>query len=246
MQFPWSVAERKRGSPGSTDALEFVSGDTMVRMARNPRARRYILRLCPDGSARVTIPRGGSVTAARAFVSRQSAWLERQVRRLKEQPPQSTAWSVGSEILFRGEQVRIEAGTDNGAPVVLLGSEVVRVREGATDHRATIEQHLRQLAVRELPGRLLEYAAVHRLEVRKVSVRNQRTRWGSCSHKGNISLNWRLIQTPPFVRDYICLHELMHLREMNHSPRFWREVESACAYYQVAERWLKAHARLLH
>jgi len=76
-------------------------------------------------------------------------------------------------------------------------------------------------------------------------VRNQRSRWGSCSHRGSISLNWRLIQAPPFVRDYILLHELMHLREMNHSPRFWSEVESVCPYYQVAERWLKAHSRLL-
>jgi predicted metal-dependent hydrolase len=78
-----------------------------------------------------------------------------------------------------------------------------------------------------------------------VTVRNQRTRWGSCSRRGTISLNWRLIQTPPFVSDYIILHELMHLREMNHSPRFWRQVETVCPGYRTAEEWLKPHASLL-
>jgi hypothetical protein len=76
-------------------------------------------------------------------------------------------------------------------------------------------------------------------------VRNQRTRWGSCSRRGNISLNWRLIQTPPFVRDYICLHELAHLRQMNHSERFWSEVARLCPDYLHAEKWLKQNSRLL-
>jgi hypothetical protein len=76
-------------------------------------------------------------------------------------------------------------------------------------------------------------------------VRNQRSRWGSCSRRRTISLNWRLIQTPAFVRDYIILHELMHLREMNHSARFWRQVEIVCPDYRNAEHWLKQHSRML-
>jgi hypothetical protein len=76
-------------------------------------------------------------------------------------------------------------------------------------------------------------------------VRSQKSRWGSCSRRGTISLNWRLIQTPAFVSDYICLHELMHLRQMNHSPRFWREMERVCPDYRMAERWLKEHSGLL-
>ena len=92
---------------------------------------------------------------------------------------------------------------------------------------------------------MLEYAAVHQLPVRRITVRNQRSRWGSCSRRGTISLNWRLIQAPPFVRDYLILHELSHVREMNHSPRFWREVERVCPDYETAERWLKQHSALL-
>jgi len=76
-------------------------------------------------------------------------------------------------------------------------------------------------------------------------VRSQKSRWGSCSRRGTISLNWRLIQTPDFVRDYIILHELAHLREMNHSPRFWRAVIEFCPGYRDAERWLRAHSDIL-
>jgi predicted metal-dependent hydrolase len=126
-----------------------------------------------------------------------------------------------------------------------LGSETLRVADLGADLRGPVEQHLWRLAWRELPPRLLDYAAMHRLLVHRVTVRNQRTRWGSCSRHGNIALNWRLIQTPPFVRDYICLHELMHLREMNHSKGFWREVEAVCPYYRAAEQWLKTHPLLL-
>ena len=81
--------------------------------------------------------------------------------------------------------------------------------------------------------------------MRRITVRNQRSRWGSCSVKGTISLNWRLIQTPPFVQDYIILHELMHLREMNHSRRYWRCVEQVCPNYRNAEAWLKQNKNLL-
>ena len=80
---------------------------------------------------------------------------------------------------------------------------------------------LREQASRELPARLLELAACHGLVVSRISVRNQRSRWGSCSRNAAISLNWRLIQAPPFVCDFIILHELAHLKEMNHSRRFW-------------------------
>jgi hypothetical protein len=92
---------------------------------------------------------------------------------------------------------------------------------------------------------VLELAARHGLTVRRITVRNQKSRWGSCSRCGTISLNWRLIQTPAFVSDYICLHELVHLRQMNHSPGFWREMERVCPDYRTARHWLKEHSGLL-
>jgi len=88
-------------------------------------------------------------------------------------------------------------------------------------------------------------AALHNLPVRRVTVRNQRSRWGSCSRRGTISLNWRLVQAPDFVRDYIVLHELAHLKEMNHSRRYWGEVARLCPDFPAAECWLKQHSILL-
>lgn len=106
-----------------------------------------------------------------------------------------------------------------------------------------VDRDARQRARRELPPRLLELAAVHGLRVSRVSVRNQRWRWGSCSRDGHICLNWRLVDMPPPVRDYVMLHELMHLKRMDHSPRFWKLVASVCPDYQSARVWLRTHGR---
>lgn len=94
-------------------------------------------------------------------------------------------------------------------------------------------------AKRELPARLFELAAEHRLTVARVSVRNQRSRWGSCSRSGHICLNWRLVDVPDWIRDYVIIHELMHLKRMDHSRRFWKLVAQACPAYQDARRWLR-------
>ncbi|HKB11860.1 MAG TPA: M48 family metallopeptidase [Vicinamibacterales bacterium] len=91
----------------------------------------------------------------------------------------------------------------------------------------------------ELPRRLFELAAVHGLTVSRVSIRNQRWRWGSCNRNGHICLNWRLVTMPEWVRDYVLIHELMHLKRMDHSPKFWKLVAAACPEYQDARRWLR-------
>ena len=244
MQLEWLFG-RKR--PAQPEDHWLLAGVRPVRLCfvRNRRARRYILRLRPDGAARVTVPRGGSVAEARHFAERNAAWLEQQLLRQAMQPRRPKAWLAGAEILFRGEPVRLETDA-NGAPgVVRFGGEAVSIADAQGDLRPVIERHLRRLAVQELPPRVLELAALHNLPVRRVTVRNQRSRWGSCSRRGTISLNWRLVQTPGFVRDYLVLHELAHLKEMNHSKRFWSEVARLCPDFPAAERWLKQHSRLL-
>jgi predicted metal-dependent hydrolase len=97
-------------------------------------------------------------------------------------------------------------------------------------------------AKRELPPRLLALAADLGLSVTRVSVRNQRWRWGSCSRRGHICLNWRLVEMPAWVRDYVMVHELMHLRRMDHSKRFWKLVAAACPDYERARAWLRANS----
>ena len=98
---------------------------------------------------------------------------------------------------------------------------------------------LREQARLELPLRLLELAAQHGLAVSRVSIRNQRARWGSCGRDGHICLNWRLVLMPPAVREYVLIHELMHLRRMDHSPAYWRLVADACPGYRAARDWLR-------
>jgi predicted metal-dependent hydrolase len=102
---------------------------------------------------------------------------------------------------------------------------------------------LKLLAARELVPRCLALARQCGVDVARVSVRDQRSRWGACSSRGVITLNWRLIQMPPEVSDYVIFHELMHRRQPNHSIRFWREVQGVCPGWRDAERWLRKHGR---
>ena len=98
---------------------------------------------------------------------------------------------------------------------------------------------LKARARRELPPRLLELAAMHGLVVSRISIRNQRWRWGSCSRAGHICLNWRLVTMPDWVRDYVLVHELMHLQRMDHSRKFWKLVAGACPRFREARQWLR-------
>jgi len=239
-----------------------------LRLVRNPRARRYILRVNPDRTARVTIPRGGSAEEALRFVGRQEAWLEKQFQRLAERPVLPVPWGHGTEILFRGEKVRLQVEKSEAGTVARFGRNRVVIPDGETtphvvaysslgeccelgipclgnDLRPFVQREMWRLAISELTGRTLELAGQKGFLVNRVWVRNQRSRWGSCSRRGTISLNWRLIQVPESVRDYIILHELAHLREMNHSRRFWQVVEEICPDFQLAEDYLRKHSGLL-
>ena len=224
------------------DSLQIGSRSVPLVFVHNPKARRYLLRLRSDGVARVTVPRRGSIASAKEFVGHNMGWLERQIQRLEAQPKTAKEWRLGTEIYLKGERVRIEVET---AGQIRLGKVSLNLRDGSVDLRPAIQKHLRKLAAQELPARVLELASRHGIEISRVSVRNQKSRWGSCSRSGAISLNWRLIQTPDFVRDYICLHELAHRRQMNHSDQFWLEVERLCPDYLAAERWIKGHSNLL-
>ena len=214
---------------------------------RSFRARHYRLTLRRDGVAVVTIPARGSEREARRFAAEHADWLARARARQEKRPRNDGAWGIGTQILWRGEMARIGVAAESTAkrPAVMVGDGVFRVTSLAVDLRPALEAHFRRVAKIELPARTWELAAEVRVPVTEVCVRNQRTRWGSCTSKGVISLNWRLVQAPVFVRDYIIYHELMHLREMNHSARFWERVGEVCPFWQEAERWIKKNGGLL-
>jgi predicted metal-dependent hydrolase len=170
---------------------------------RHPRARRYVIRVQPDGTVRVTVPRWGSKRQAQDFAHQQREWIERQRRRMED----------------RCNQARFEFPPETAA--------------------------LRSRAAKELPEELRRLAALNGLTVSRVSVRNQRWRWGSCSRQGHICLNWRLVLMPDFVREYVLIHELMHLKRLDHSPAFWRLVMAAYPRCVEARKWLRAHNDVL-
>jgi predicted metal-dependent hydrolase len=224
-----------------------VPGTSSPLFVRHPRARRYVLRLLADGTPRVTIPRWGSRREAERFVTAQQAWIARERARLLAREARRPApWRDGHAILLAGTRRRIHVSR-GPATAVALDAEgriaVVRPDGGPADVdvQRVLTAWLWRFARRELPARLRELAARHDLAVTSVSVRNQRTRWGSCASTGRISLNWRLVQTPDAVRDYVLVHELMHLRQPNHSRRFWALVSRVCPDYQTARRWLREH-----
>jgi predicted metal-dependent hydrolase len=199
--------------------LPFEVRSPRYDFVRHPRARRYVIRVVGDGTVRVTVPRWGSKREAEAFAERERAWIEKQQRRIE----------------VERERREREPRTTNGESA-LGGPERV---EGLRADERLGERALRERAKRELPLRLLELAARHGLTVTRVSVRNQRSRWGSCNRSGHICLNWRLVQMPDPVRDYVILHELMHLKRMDHSKKFWKLVEEVCADFKTARAWLK-------
>jgi predicted metal-dependent hydrolase len=207
-----------------------------TQFVRRRGTRRYILRVLPDGSLRVTLPWWGSKREARAFVASQADWIARQRRRRAEVPDRR--WRVGDAVLVDGEPALLSVDAAN-PPTIRCADDVVAPVPDHDDLRPLVERWLRGRALAQLPAELRALADRHGITVTRVSVRNQQSRWGSCSRRGTISLNWRLVQTPPFVREYVLVHELMHRRELNHSARFWRLVAAACPRYVEARRWLR-------
>ena len=211
---------------------------------RNGRARRYILRVLPDATVRVTIPRHGSRREAEAFVRTRTRWIADRRQEL-ETSRRDTRWRAGQRIWWRGVPSRVEVTPAADGGVVVQCGDMTVATTAREDYRPVLEPLMRSSAAEELPGRLLRLAAAHGLAVARVTVRNQRSRWGSCSRDGNIALNWRLLQMPTAVCDYVLLHELMHLREPNHSPRFWAHVAGVCPDYAEARVWLRAEGLAL-
>jgi predicted metal-dependent hydrolase len=228
--------------PVEPDVIEIHSHPMPILYRRHARARNYVLRLHSNKTVLVTIPRQGTKKFAREFVSSRKSWLEKQWRLLESRRAPPQVLRPGMEILLQGRPVLLELRHNGMRWELQFGPERTAVANPAGNLRPALENHLRNKARLQLAQRVRELAQAHPSIVKHIVIRNQKSRWGSCSCNGTISLNWRLIQLPDRVRDYIIIHELMHLRELNHSPRFWREVEKACPDYRVAEDWLKQNS----
>jgi hypothetical protein len=224
------------------DVIEIASHRMSILYRRHARARNYVMRLRHDKTVMVTIPWNGTRKFARQFVAGRKTWLEKQWRILEARRAPPQVLRPGMEILLRGVAAALELRRQGEDWELQFGAERTPLANPDGNLRPALERHLRNLARTQLPRRVEELAREQALQVKRVVIRNQRSRWGSCSCNGAISLNWRLVQLPDHVRDYIIIHELAHLRQLNHSPRFWREVERACPDYRAAEDWLKRNS----
>jgi predicted metal-dependent hydrolase len=234
IRLPWSdppKAPRPR-------QLKLRGHDVPVTIARHRLARRYVVRVAPDGGLRLTVPRGASLAGGFEFAARQADWILREMER---QRVRLEPWTNGSRTWFRGELTPVVI---HGSTAV-VGAEVVPLKRSDVDVRTAVEGRMRRLATAELPERVQALAQTTGVRVERVSVRNQRSRWGACSPGHVITLNWRLVQMPESVSDYVIFHELMHVKQPNHSRRFWREVDEVCAWWKDAERWLHKYGREL-
>lgn len=232
------------------DRLDLDLDDQIVpvMLRHNARARRFILRVDPKARAvKLTVPPGGSLVEAKRFIATQKHWVRTRLDRL----PQVIPFADGREIPFRGTPhiiahhpgprrvVWIETVMDEPAPRLCVS--------GAKVHLARrLRDWMKQEAEREISHAVWHYSKALGVTVKRISIRDQSSRWGSCSSNGVLSFSWRMILAPDYVLQYLAAHEVAHLREMNHSDRFWEITHSLCADTTRAKNWLNTHGRALH
>jgi len=234
--------------PPDTPAIEICFDQTIyqVQLRRHAQARRYTLRIhAARREAVLTMPLRGSLRDAKAFAEKHGGWIAARLGRL----PKATPFAAGEVIPLRGEPHRIvhRRRTRGTVWTEIEGDERLLCVAGELPHVARrVGDFLRREARRDLEAASRKYCAELGVTARRVTVRDQASRWGSCSTGGMLSFSWRLILAPPYVLDYLAAHEVAHLVEMNHSPRFWRLVERICPDVQRAKAWLDAHGTDLH
>jgi predicted metal-dependent hydrolase len=221
------------------------SGLIAVSVRRHPNARNYTLRVKnATGAAVLTMPRRGSLREARQFLDRHAGWLLREM----DKQPKPRPIVAGATVPLRGVLHRVHhrdrrgtvaVETVDGAPALVVAGDPAHLRRRVLDF-------LKREARRDLEPRVRQHAAALGVTVKVMRLRDQTSRWGSCTTTGHLSFSWRLIMAPPFVLDYLAAHEVAHLREMNHSRRFWRLVEGLCPQTRQARAWLNAEGAKLH
>ncbi|HVX81678.1 MAG TPA: SprT family zinc-dependent metalloprotease [Devosiaceae bacterium] len=229
--------------PEMTEAS--VDGRTVEIAVRvSTRARSYRLSIPHQGAPILTVPRYGRWSEAEAFLDRQTGWLAARLKRTV----QPVSFSSGARVPVRGvEHVivptgrirgQVEIGERNGFPALYVPGEPA--------HRPRrLADWLKSEAQRDLERRVAVHAGRLDVTVKSVRLRSQTTRWGSCSSRGNLNFNWRLVLAPRFVLDYVAAHEVAHLVEMNHSEAFWATVAATLPTMEKGRAWLKVHGREL-
>ena len=237
----------RRPAEPATLVVKHGSQFFAIRLRRHRRARRYTLRIHPtDREAILTMPPRGTLVEAKDFAQLHGGWIAARLGRL----PKAAPFQAGTVIPLRGVPHRIVHRAGERGTVWTetrdSGEKILCVAGGADHMDRRVHDFLKREARKDLQKASLAYAADLGVRVRRVSIRDQSSRWGSCTSAGSLSYSWRLILAPPYVLDYLAAHEVAHLVEMNHSPRFWRVVSRICDHVERAKRWLDTYGNDLH
>jgi len=211
-----------------------------ITLRRSARARRYSLRISQlDGRVTLTLPQGAPLEEGLAFAREKAGWIRSQ---LAAQPAPAPV-AIGGAVPFEGAQLPIVAAARRGAAL----------RDGrleVPDDPARVGARVRAFLKEQARGRLVAASERHATalgcDFGRITLRDTRSRWGSCSSRGDLMYSWRLVMAPPEVLDYVAAHEVAHLAEMNHSPAFWALVGQLCPGHRAPRAWLRAHGTLLH
>lgn len=235
-----------RSQLAKRELLKIDGKPVAVTVKLNPRARRLIVKVHPStGEVSVVAPTRRSIDHAISFARGERDWI---AERLKQVPP-TVPIGLGARILYRGEEHVIRRGEGRRTPVWVDhedGNRIIRVT-GQTEHAARrVLDFLKRDAKKVLEARAFYYADQLGTVPMHISVRDTASRWGSCSTQRSLSFSWRLILAPCFVLDYVVAHEVAHMREMNHGPRFWRLVEDLVGDVETPQIWLREKGSALH
>jgi len=218
-----------------------------VRFVKRRRQRYIRIRVKPD-EVLVSAPYGTPNSEMERFLSEKQEWVAANLEKLNEKQTgisQRNRFKEGF-VLYEGEWYPIAISSTAGPLTIRLADEgfVACLNPGAGPEEEQVARLYALWANNRLRARFAALAKEKGFRHGRVTVRNQKTKWGSCSSKGNISLNWRLIKCPRFVQDYIYIHEMCHLVHLNHSPQYWALVDAIYPDRDKADRWIKEHGPL--
>jgi predicted metal-dependent hydrolase len=233
------VLFRRKPEPVRRELLKIDGRLLEVKVRLNPRARRMIVKVNPaTGEVTVTAPSRRGLAHAMDFARGEQAWIAGQLAKV----PGPVALSPGASIPFRGMAHEIRVAARGPAPV-WIADGVIWVRGELAHVQRRVLDFLKREARSLFEERALALAAKLGAAPSRITVRDTASRWGSCSSTRSLSFSWRLILAPDFVLDYVVAHEVAHLREMNHSPRFWAHVRTLVADLDAPQDWLKTNGR---
>ena len=216
-------------------------------LRQSRRAKRISIRCKAQKGFELVYPVSETESAALAFFHEKQTWVLKTWAQAQAKPIPARTYTDGSKLLYRGERINLRLITQGDKSNFEFRNDQLKIVLPKRFHanqsllRQVIEAFYRQRAKIYLPPRLHELAQIHGFIYNKLRIKNQKTRWGSCSSMGNINLNLRLMMAPDRAIDYVIMHELCHLREMNHSPAYWSLVEACCPDYRHWIDWFKTN-----